>query len=318
MQRRGSPWTGLGTVLAKETTDHLSSVRMRLLEALILITAVGAAYGAIGSIRETIAESPFLFLHMVTMAREPLPSFVSLLGFLVPLAAIALGFDAISGEFGRRTMSRILSQPIYRDGLLLGKFLAGLAALSISLAALWLLVIGLGILLLGLPPSTEEVVRLGAFLVATIAYGAIWLALAMTLSVVFRAPATAAMATLAIWLLFAVFWSIISPLGATLIAGAPTTDLGLPNTDYRQAELALSRLSPNTLFGETALALLHPQTRALGTVFFSQIQGALLGSPLSASQSLLLIWPQLTALVSASILLFAVAYVLFQRQEIRA
>jgi ABC-2 type transport system permease protein len=31
-----------------------------------------------------------------------------------------------------------------------------------------------------------------------------------------------------------------------------------------------------------------------------------------------LIWPQLTGLIAATILLFALGYVLFQRQEIRA
>ena len=40
--------------------------------------------------------------------------------------AIGLGFDAVNGEHNRRTLSRILSQPIYRDALLFGKFLAGL------------------------------------------------------------------------------------------------------------------------------------------------------------------------------------------------
>ena len=73
--------------------------------------------------------------------------------------AIGLGFDAINGEHNRRTLSRILAQPIYRDALLFGKFLAGLFTLSISLIALWLLVIGLGLFLLGVPPSGEEMAR---------------------------------------------------------------------------------------------------------------------------------------------------------------
>ena len=108
-------------VVAKETADHLSGARMWLLEALVFLTAIAAAYAAILSIRATIGESPFLFLRLLTMAQDPLPSFIALLGFLIPLVAIALGFDAINGEFNRRTMSRILAQPIYRDALLLGQ-----------------------------------------------------------------------------------------------------------------------------------------------------------------------------------------------------
>ena len=185
---------------------------MWVLEALVFLTAIAAAYAAILSIRASIGESPFLFLRLLTMAQDPLPSFIALLGFLIPLVAIAIGFDAINGEFNRRTLSRILAQPIYRDALLLGKFLAGLVALTIGLFSLWLLTIGLGLLLLGLPPNTEEMVRMLGFLVATIAYGGVWLAVALLFSVVFRAPATAALAALGVWLLFSLFWSVVTPL----------------------------------------------------------------------------------------------------------
>lgn len=316
--RRGSPWTGLGTVVAKETADHLSSARMRILEALVFLTALYAAYLAIQAIRQTIGESPFLFLRLLTMTQDPLPfSFIGLLGFLIPLVAIALTFDSVNSEFNRRTLSRILAQPIYRDALLLGKFLGALLSLTIALVALWLLVIGLGLLLLGLPPSTEEMVRMLGFLVATIAYGGVWLALAMLFSVLFRAPATAALAALGTWLLFSLFWSIITPIVTTLIAGPAEGVLG-PRLIYLDVQQIIDRLSPNTLYAETALALLQPATRALGPVLLSQLQGAVLGAPLPVSQSFVLIWPQLTGLIAATILIFAIAYVLFQRQEIRA
>lgn len=315
--RRGSPWTGLGAVIAKETADHLSSARMRILEALVFLTAIAAAYEAIRAIRATIGESPFLFLRLLTLSQDPLPSFIALLGFLIPLVAIALGFDAINGEFNRRTMSRILAQPIYRDALLLGKFLAALLALTVGLISLWLLVLGLGLLLLGLPPSTEETVRMLGFLIATIAYGGVWLAVALLFSVIFRAPATAALAALGVWLLFALFWSVVTPLIATLIAGPPEGIFG-PRLEFVHAQQVIDRISPNTLYAETALALLHPATRALGPVLISQLQGALLGAPLPASQSFILVWPQLTGLVAATIVIFVIAYILFQRQEIRA
>src|SRR5579863_5875717 len=235
-RRGGSPWTGLGAVVAKETADHLSSARMRIIEALVFLTAIAAAYAAIRQIRATIGETPFLFLRLLTMAQDPLPSFIALMGFLIPLVAIALAFDSINGEFNRRTLSRVLAQPIYRDALLLGKFLAGLLALTIGLVSLWLLVIGLGLLLFGLPPSTEEMIRMLGFLVATIAYGGVWLALAMLFSVLFRAPATAALAALGTWLVFSLFWSIISPIVTSLIAGPPEGRLG-PNLAYNNDQL---------------------------------------------------------------------------------
>ena len=79
-------------------------------------------------------------------------------------------------------------------------------------------------------------------------------------------------------------------------------------------ELALSRLSPNTLYSEVMLALLQPTIRSVGLVLPIQLHGAVLGSPLPLGQSLLLVWPQMTGLMAAIILLFALGYVLFQRR----
>ena len=155
------------------------------------------------------------------------------------------------------------------------------------------------------------------FLVATIAYGGVWLAVAFLFSVTFRAPATAALAALGVWLLFSLFWSVVTPLVTTLISGPPEGILG-PNVDYLRTSHMVDRISPNTLYAEIALALLQPSTRALGPVFYSQVQGALLGAPLPATQSFILVWPQMTGLIATMILIFAIAYVIFQRQEIRA
>ncbi|NTJ63100.1 ABC transporter permease [Agrobacterium rhizogenes] len=317
MRREGSPFSGLSTVALKEAADHMTSPRMHLVMLLVLLTAFGSIYAAIGEIKNTLSEDQFLFLRIFTTAREPLPSFVAFLGFLLPLVAIALGFDAINGEYNRRTMSRILSQPIYRDALLAGKFIGGLLVIGICLVTLWLLVTGMGILMLGLPPSAEEIMRGLAFLIASLAYAGVWLAISMLFSTVFRAPATSALAGLTLWLVFTIFWSMIGPLVAGTIAPVDPFD---PTTAVHQAEIAhaIARLSPNTLFGEATLALLNPATRALGLIFVSQLQGALLGAPLPFGQSILLIWPQFSGLIAAMLLVYTIAYVVFQRQEIRA
>ena len=317
--RRGSPWTGLSTVIAKEAADHLSSARMRILEGLIFLTALYSAFSAIQTIRAKIGESPFLFLRLLTMEPESVPfSFIALLTFLIPLVAIALSFDAVNGEFNRRTLSRVLAQPIYRDALLLGKFLAGLLSLSIALISLWLLVIGLGLLLLGLPPSTEEMIRMLGFLLATIAYGGVWLALALLFSVLFRAPATAALAALGTWLVFSLFWTFIGQIVTPLVAGPPEGVLG-PRIEYVNVAEFIDRLSPNTLYAESTQALLQPTTRALGPVLVTLNEArSMIPAPLPVQQSFILIWPQLTGLLAGMIVIFAIAYVLFQRQEIRA
>jgi ABC-2 type transport system permease protein len=297
--------------------DHLTSVRMRILEFLIVITAAGTVYGALQTLRAPVVEDRFLFLRLFTASREPLPNFVGFLSFLVPLLAIALAFDSVNGEFNRRTLSRVLAQPIYRDALLLGKFLAGLFTLALVLAAIWLLIIGLGIVGLGVPPTGEEVGRIFIFLLVTVFYGGIWLALAMVFSTIFRQPATAALASIAVWLFFTIFWDILVGLAAPIIS---PVQMGLVEELLAQArtQLALARVSPNTLYVEATVGLLQPTLRSLGFLLPTQLEGALMGMPLPLSQSVLLIWPALTGMIAATILLFALAYVLFQRQEIRA
>jgi ABC-2 type transport system permease protein len=299
-------------VTLKELSDHFASARMRVLEWLVVLVALAAVYGAIRQIREVTAEDPFLFLRLFTTAREPLPSFVSFLGFLVPLMAIGLGFDAVNGEHNRRTLSRILSQPIYRDALLFGKFLAALTTLSVSLIALWLLVIGLGIIMLGLPPGGEEMARAFIFLAVTIAYAGVWLALAMLFSVTFRSPATAALVTLGVWLFSTVIWPALAPAIAQAVVPAENQEALLVTGQM------LARLSPSTLFAECVLALLDPSTRTLGPVYLSQLRGAVIGAPLPLWDSVMVAWPQIVGLVAATILLFVGGYVAFQRQEVRA
>jgi ABC-2 type transport system permease protein len=312
MRREGAPWQGLGVVILKELSDHLASARMRVLEALVVLVGLAAVYAAITQVRDVSAQDPFLFLRLFTTARDPLPSFVSFLGFLVPLMAIGLGFDAVNSEHNRRTLSRVLSQPIYRDALLFGKFIAGLTTLSISLIALWLIVIGLGLLMLGVPPGGAEMGRAFIFLAVTIAYAGVWLALALLFSILFRSAATAALVTLGLWLFLTVIWPALAPAIAQALV-SPDDEATLLVTGQM-----LARLSPSTLFGECVLALLDPTTRTLGPVYISQLQGAVMGAPLPLWDSVMVAWPQIVGLIAASILLFVGGYVVFQRQEVRA
>ncbi len=319
MRREGSPWQGLGAVFLKELADHLSSVRVFVLQLLIVVIAFAALYVAIETIRQTTAEDPFVLLKLFTVSRWPPLSFVFILGFLIPLMAIGLGFDAINGEHNRRTLSRILSQPIYRDALLAGKFLAGLATLGLYLVCLWLLVVGCGVYLLGVPPSGEEIARSLAFLVSALAFAGVWLALALLLSVAFRSAATAVLIALGIWLFLAVLWPLMAPAIAQLIAPPDLRleILGLPTLATLQWEQALSRISPNHLFNEVVAAILSPTTRSLGPIFLEQLQGAVNG-PLAFRESLAIAWPQGVALIASTIVLFTAGYVIFQRQEVRA
>jgi ABC-2 type transport system permease protein len=316
MQREGSALHGFGVVTIKEIADHFTSILVVVLMVLIVATAVAVVRGAVDQIKEITAEDPFLFLRLFTRG-GPLP-LVALLSFLVPLIAIGLGFDAVNGEHNRRTLSRILSQPIYRDALLFGKFAAGLFTLAISLIVLWLMVIGLGLLGLGVTPNAEEMARALILLVVTIAYAGFWFALALLFSVIFRSAATAALVSLGVWLFLTILWPLFSPALADAVTGA-TDILGV--LDTRQM---FARVSPSVLFNEIVAVVLDPSVRstqqsmlaALGLALLER--GAIPDAPIPLLQSVLIVWPQIVGLVAGSILLFVIAYIIFQRQEVRA
>ena len=147
-------------------------------------------------------------------------------------------------------------------------------------------------------------------------YVAFWLNLSILFSVRFRQPATSALSGIAVWLFFSVFYGMILNLIARAIApsGQTTVDEYIR---FQELMLGLQRLSPSTLFGEATTTLLMPSVPTLG--FLTQEQAyRYIPSPLPISQSLILVWPQLTGMVAATLICFAVSYVLFMRQEIRS
>ena len=316
MRREGSALHGFGVVALKEIADHFTSILVVVLVVLVTAIAIVVVYFGIDPIKQSIAEDPFLFLRLFTRS-SPLP-LVALLSFLVPLVAIGLGFDAVNGEHNRRTLSRILAQPIYRDALLFGKFAAGLFTLTVMLIVLWLLVIGLGLLGLGIPPNAEEMARALVLLVVTVVYAGFWFALALLCSIVFRSAATAALVSLGLWLFVTILWPVFSPVLANAVTSAGDL-LGVLETQQ-----AFARLSPAVLFNEVVAVVLDPSVRSTQQSMLAGLglalieRGAIPDAPIPLVQSVLIVWPQIVGLVAGAILLFVAAYVVFQRQEVRA
>ncbi len=79
----------------------------------------------------------------------------------------------------------------------------------------------------------------------------------------------------------------------------------------------IARLNPGQLFSDSTTTLLVPSVRSLGPLTMEQMMGAI-PSPLPLGQSLLLVWPQATALIAGTIVFFAIAYSMFMRREIRS
>jgi len=311
---------GWRVVARKELADHLLSLRFAVLLVLLGLAAVGAVYAAAGGIRDAAAQTsgiPALFLLLFTAAPERIPPFYVLIGFLAPLLGIAFGFDAINGERSQGTLPRLLAQPLHRDDVINGKFVAGLTVIALILGVFTLVVAGVGMLRLGIVPTPAEVARILVYLVVSIVYVGFWLALANLCSVALRRAATSALVAIAAWLVLTLFATLLVGLVADALAPVPAD--ATPGELVRSVTLQqnLARLSPNALYQEATAVLLNPRARAVGFLLPVQVDQAV-PSRLDLGQSLLLVWPQIVALVAVTVVLFAASYVLFLRQEIRA
>jgi ABC-2 type transport system permease protein len=307
-------------IVNKEISDHLRSWRFIILIALLALTCFGSLYAPLANISKLTDahnnNSSFPFLNLFILSDGTLPSFIVFINFLGPLLGISLGFDAINSEQNRGTLSRIMAQPIHRDYLLNAKFLSALLVIGIMFFALGFLVMALGILTIGIPPTEEEFLRIIFFILISILYVAFWLNLSILLSIQFRQTATSALACIAIWLFFTVFYHLI----VNLISKANLPgEMASPQQviNYQRFVLNLLRLEPGQLYNEATTTLLMPSVRSLGPLSIEQVQGTIPGL-LPLGQSIMIVWPQLTGLIAATSVCFALSYVSFMRKEIRS
>jgi len=307
--------------------DHFSSIRFLLISALIVMVGVIIASVVGMSIQEElkgIAKPTFIFLWLFTSTGK-LFSFVQFIGFFGPLIGIFLGFDSINRERVSRTLSKLVSQPIYRDSIINAKFLSGVAMITVVLVAIVLIISGLGIRLIGVVPGSEEVLRLAIYLVISILYISFWLGISILFSVAFRSTATSALASLAVWIFFSFFVS----LGASAVANAvapiseSASSVNVNIVKNVQIQKTISLFSPMTLYSDATPLILNPMiqtTRPLAYALMGPMERLSISrfqGPLPVTQSLYVVAPYMISIVAITFLCFGICYAVFMRQEIR-
>ena len=297
---------GLMTVFHKELADHFTGWRGIILFVMVLLVGVFAIIGPGGALEnmraELAAPSQFVFLGLFTRGSYSFIWRISMI--LVPIVGIVLGLDAINSEKSSGTLSRLLSQPIYRDAVINGKFLAGVVTIAIMLTTTVLVVSAIGLTVLGVAPSSEEIARLLLFWGISILYGAIWLGLAMLFSVYFERVATSALTAIGVWVFFFFY----------TLTGFIAEQVQTP-----QAAIIAMRISPLFLFQEAMVVILVPGARTMTEYLQLYTSPArFIPGPLSLGQTLLTIWPHLATIGGITALLFAISYIRFMREEIRA
>lgn len=317
---------GIFTIFRKEMEDHFSSTRFLLISALIVMVGVIVASMVGMSIQEEskgMAKPTLIFLWLFTSTGK-LFSFVQFIGFFGPLIGIILGFDAINRERASRTLSKLVAQPIYRDAIINAKFLTGVVTIAVVLAAIILIISGLGIRLIGVVPGPEEVWRLVIYFVASLLYISFWLGISILFSVVFRSTATSALASLALWIFFSFFVSLGAGVLSDAMAPITQSSTGVdPEVVIKHEEIqrGVSLFSPMTLYSDATSTVLDPMRKTTrGLLLMGPLERLSLTrfqNPLTLPQSLYIVLPLLVSLVAITFLCFGICYLVFMRQEIR-
>lgn len=315
---------GVITILKKELSDHFSSYRFIILFALIAMVSLITAYMVGLNMKqelEGVTKPQFIFLMLFTSSGAFF-SLVDFVAFFGPLIGLILGFDTINREKNEGTLSKLLSQPIYRDAVINGKFLAGVLVIAVMMVSIVLIITGLGLSMVGVIPGIEELLRIFLYLIISIFYISLWLGVAILFSILFRSVATSALAALAVWIFFSFFVS----LGANAVSKAVTPEAGESDPESivlrAKIEKGISLTSPMVLYSDATATIIDPMRKTNRSLvqmgMLEKISITRFSGPLPLSQSVLVVFPYIIFLVAITVICFAISYTVFMRQEIRS
>ena len=124
-----------------------------------------------------------------------------------PIIAIALAFDSIAKERIQNSLNFLLCRPLGRRSIILGKFFGILLAIAVPVTAVNVTAIMIIASVTGEPASFDLA---AAFILLTILFIAIFISLQQIFSTLAKSTGTAIMSGISIWLLFGMFWGLIS------------------------------------------------------------------------------------------------------------
>jgi Cu-processing system permease protein len=171
-------------------------------------------------------------------------SLSSLSIFLLPLIALLISHDAVVGEVERGTMLLLLSYPISRWQVVLGKFLGQVAILALA-TVLGYGAAGTALALAGHGVSAADGSAFALMIGSSVLLGAAFVALGMLASTLVRDRGTAAGLAVGLWLLMVLIWDmallglLVADAGERMTAGMVDAALLLNPADaFRLFNLA--------------------------------------------------------------------------------
>ncbi|UCD12968.1 MAG: ABC transporter permease [Thermoplasmatales archaeon] len=173
---------------------------------------------------------------------------MNLVQFLVPIIALILGYAAIIGEIERGSMSALLSLPVSRLEIVLGKFIGLGSILGITI------LVGFGIagIIIALNVADTNFLDYLVFIASTILIGLVFLSLAIFFSTLFKKRTTAMGGAIFLWFLF----NMILPIVYTGILATAVGLSGLLEGEIPEWYHLLTLTNPLSVYGNlNSLAL---------------------------------------------------------------
>ncbi len=185
------------TLALKEFRDGLRN--RWIIAAILLLGTLALSLSLLGSAPTGSIKASALDITVISLA--------SLSVYLMPLIALMLSYDALVGEFERGTMMLLLTYPVSRWQVIMGKFMGHSLILFVAILA------GYGGALLIMIFTTENGVdgwqAYAMMMFSSLILGMIFVAIGYLISVVVRERATAAGAAMAVWLIFVVLYDLL-------------------------------------------------------------------------------------------------------------
>jgi len=187
----------LWVLAQKELRDGLRN--RWIAAAIILLGTLALALSLLGSAPTGSVRASELDITVISLA--------SLSVYLIPLIALMLSFDALVGEFERGTMMLLLTYPVTRWQVIIGKFIGHVLILFVAIFAGYGGAILIMTMLTG--GSIEGWQAYGIMMISSLILGAVFIALGYLLSVLVKERATAAGTAIGLWLVFVVLYDLL-------------------------------------------------------------------------------------------------------------
>ncbi|MDE0387794.1 MAG: ABC transporter permease subunit [Rhodospirillales bacterium] len=188
--------TAVATIAGREV---LAGIRNRwMLAAALLLGVLALTLAFVGSAPAGPVAASRLAITVVSLS--------SLSVFLVPLIGLLVSYDTLVGEIERGTMPLLMTHPVTRLRIVLGKFAGQVTILAIATVAGF----GVAALATGLGDGgdAEAWRAFGVMVGSSILLGAAFIALGTLISAVVAERGTAAGVSAAVWLVFVVLFDM--------------------------------------------------------------------------------------------------------------